>query len=78
MWKVSKYGVFSGLCFTVVGMNAEIYGVNPCIKIATGKYGPEKTPHLDTFHVFHEQQQADNESKSFQTFIMGKINNSSC
>ena len=30
-WKVSKYGVFSGL-------NA-------------GKYGPEKTPYLFTFHA---------------------------
>ena len=27
MWKVSKYGVFSGPYFTVLGMNAEIYSV---------------------------------------------------
>ena len=26
-------------------MNTEIYGVS------TGKYGPEKTPYLDTFHA---------------------------
>ena len=26
-WKVSKYGVFSGLYFPVFGLNAEIYGV---------------------------------------------------
>ena len=37
-WKVSKYGVFSGLYFPVFGLN-------------TGNYGPEKTPHLDTFHA---------------------------
>ena len=33
-----KYGVFSGLYFPVFNPN-------------TGKYGPEKTPHLDTFHT---------------------------
>ena len=37
-WKVSKYGVFSGPYFSVLGLN-------------TGKYGPEKTPYLDTFHA---------------------------
>ena len=34
--KVSKYGVFSGLYFPVLGLNA-------------GKYGAEKPPYLDTF-----------------------------
>ena len=37
-WKVSKYGVFSGLYF-------------PVFSPGTGKYKPEKTPHLDTFHI---------------------------
>ena len=37
-WKVSKYGVFSGLYFPVFRPNA-------------GKYGPEKTPYLVTFHA---------------------------
>ena len=37
-WKVSKYEVFSGPYFPVFGLN-------------TGKYGPGKTPYLDTFHV---------------------------
>ena len=36
-WRVSKYGVFSGQYFPVFSPN-------------TGKYGPEKTPYLDTFH----------------------------
>ena len=27
-WKVSKYGVFSGPYFLVIGLNTEIYGVN--------------------------------------------------
>ena len=35
---MSKYGVFSGPYFLVFSPN-------------TGKYGPEKTPHLDTFHA---------------------------
>ena len=37
-WKVSKYGVLSGPYFPVFSPN-------------TGKYGPEKTPYLDTFHA---------------------------
>ena len=37
-WKVSKYGVISGPHFPVFGLN-------------TGKYGPEITPYLDTFHA---------------------------
>ena len=39
VWKVSKYGFFSGLYF-VFGLNTEIYGV-------------EKTPYLDTFHAVY-------------------------
>ena len=38
--KVSKYGVFSGPYFPVFSPN-------------TGKYGPEKTPYLDTFHAVY-------------------------
>ena len=41
VWKVSKYGVFSGLYFPVFGLN-------------TGKYGPGKTPYLDTFHAVRD------------------------
>ena len=37
-WKLSKYGVFSGPHFPVLGLN-------------TGKYGPEKTPYLENFHA---------------------------
>ena len=37
-WKVSKYGVISGLHFPVFGLN-------------TGKYGPEITLYLDNFHA---------------------------
>ena len=36
-WKVFQYGVSSGLYFPVFSSN-------------TGKYGPEKTAYLDTFH----------------------------
>ena len=35
---MSKYGGFSGPHFSVFGLN-------------TGKYGPENTPYLDTFHA---------------------------
>ena len=37
-WKVSKYEIVSGPYFPVFSQNA-------------GKYGPEKTPYLDTFHA---------------------------
>ena len=36
-----KYGVISGPYFLVFGLN-------------TGKYGPEITPYLDTFHAVNE------------------------
>ena len=39
-WKLSRYGVFSGPCFPVFSPN-------------TGKFGPEKTPYLDTFHAVY-------------------------
>ena len=37
---MSKYGVISGPYFPVLGLK-------------TGKYGPEKTPYLDTFHAVY-------------------------
>ena len=37
-WKVSKYGVVSGLYFPTFGLK-------------TGKYGPEITQYLDTFYA---------------------------
>ena len=37
-WKVFKYRVFSGPYFPAIGLN-------------TGKYRPENTPYLDSFHV---------------------------
>ena len=40
-----KYGVISGPHFPVFGLNTERYSPN------TGKYGPEITPFLDTFHA---------------------------
>ena len=39
---MSKYGAFSGRYFPVFGLN-------------TGKYRPEKTPYLDTFHALYSQ-----------------------
>ena len=40
---VSKYGVISGPHFPLFGFN-------------TGKYGPEITPYLDTFHAVFEDK----------------------
>ena len=43
-----KYGVISGRYFPALGLNTERYEV---FTPNAGKYGPETTPYLDTFHV---------------------------
>ena len=56
---MSKYGVFSGPHFHVFGLNMEIYRVNDTeiyevnfrIQSEYRKYGPKKTPYLDTFQA---------------------------
>ena len=50
---MSKYEFFSGSYFPAFGLNAERYGVSLRIQSKCGKYGPEKTAHLDTFHAVH-------------------------
>ena len=58
-WKVSKYGVISGLYFPVFNPN-------------TGKYRPEITPYLDTFHAVYAASIAftcERVSKRSATFI---------
>ena len=47
VWNVSKYGVFSSRYFAAFGLNTERYEFSP----NGGKYGPEKTQYLDTFHA---------------------------
>ena len=37
--------------FSAFGLNTERYGVSLRIQSNTGKYEPEKTPYLDTFHA---------------------------
>ena len=58
--KVSKYGVFSGPYFPAFGLNTERYFVSPRFQSEcdlsvfspnAGKYGPETTSYLDTFHT---------------------------
>ena len=46
---MSKYRDFYGSYFPVFGL----YVIN----LNTGKYGPEKTPYLDTFHEVHKSHQ---------------------
>ena len=56
--KVSKYGIFSGPYFPVFELN-------------TGKYGPDKTPYLDTFYALEVLPGLPETSKmeSFATVI---------
>ena len=50
-WKVSKYRVFSGPYFSVLGLNTEIYGVNLYSQSEYRKMRTRKTLYLDTFHA---------------------------
>ena len=50
-WKVSKYRDSSGPYFPIFWLNSKIYGVISVFSANTEKYGPEKTPYLDTFHA---------------------------
>ena len=45
---MSKYGVISGPCSPVFGVNTKIYEQVFIFSPNTGKYGPEITPYLDT------------------------------
>ena len=45
-----KYGAFSVPYFHALGLNMERYSVSFRVQPECGKYGPEKTPYLDTFH----------------------------
>ena len=45
--KVSKYGVFSGPLFFHICTEYDFPVFSPTV----GKYGPEETPYLDTFHA---------------------------
>ena len=48
VFTASKYEVFSGPYFPAVGLNTERYEV---LSPNAGKYGPGKTPYLETFDV---------------------------
>ena len=51
IWRnVSRCGGFSGPYFLVFGLSTEIY-----FSPNRGKYGPEETPYLDTFHTLHKR-----------------------
>ena len=51
-WKMCKHGVFSGPYFPAfgLGLNTEYLSV---FSANAGKYRPEKTPYLGTFHAVH-------------------------
>ena len=45
----------------------EIYSVNLRIQSNTGKYGPEKTPYLDSFHVMNLK------NKKYESFELSRL-----
>ena len=65
VWKVSKYGVISGTYFPVFGLN-------------TGKYGPEITPYLDTFHAVGRGGDSKCSGLPIFIFLLKKIENWIC
>ena len=73
VWKVSKYGVNSGPYFPVFGLNTEIYRVNLRIQSETGKYGPEITPYLDTFHAVPRKDKTQFKSSISETTDTRKV-----
>ena len=50
-WKVSKYGVISGLYFLVFGLNTKRYSYLSIFSPNARIYGPEITPYLGTFQA---------------------------
>ena len=53
---MSKYGVFSGLYFP---HSDWMWSDTPYLSVFSpnaGKYGPEKTSYLDTFHAVHHSE----------------------
>ena len=68
-----KYGVFSGPYFSAFGPNTERYFVPLHIPNA-GKYGPEKTPYLDTFHAVYIQHFADDANIIYRNKSLRNIN----
>ena len=73
VWKVSKYGVNSGPYFPVFRLNTEIYRVNLRIQSETGKYGPEMTPYLDTFHAVPRKDKTQFKSNISETTDTRKV-----
>ena len=51
VWKVSKYGVFSGPYFLAFGLNAKIYGVNLPIQSEDGKMRTRKNSVFGYFSI---------------------------
>ena len=68
-WKVSKYGIFSGLYFPV-------FRLNTVFRANTGKYRPENTPFLDTFHAvlrYKQRIQRDTEYIKSRKYLFQKV-----
>ena len=67
-WTLSKYGVFSGPYFPAFGLNTErlsLFSPN------AGKWGPGKTPYLDTFHAVVVRKPSVDAKHSFFLVIRG-------
>ena len=51
---MSKYGVFSSPHFPAFGLNRRDTSYLSVFSPNLGKYGPGKTPYLDTFHAVNQ------------------------
>ena len=59
--------VFSGPYFPAFGLNTERYFV--FLRIQSGKYGPENTTYLDTFHAVNNLLPQDSDCNTNSYFI---------
>ena len=66
-WKVSKYRVISGSYFPEFGLNTQRY--LSVFSPHARKYGPQKTPYLDTFHALYEVNQLLYRSNQRRCFV---------
>ena len=65
-----KHGVFSSLYFPVFGQENTNAGNTVRIQeysLNIGKYGPEKTPYLETFHAVIYKDIAEDVETTFDT-----------
>ena len=53
-------------CMKIFQMRINFWSVFTCIRVNTGKYGPEITSYLDTFHAVSKKEDCENHGPRFK------------